>query len=152
MSTKGSGITSDELLEEAIPLIAQARTGLGITSARAAERAGTSSSRYRDLEAGRVPRNKQSVHQMVEVAKSLGLKSVRACYADAIDQYLRVGVARDEPLTVFFDALDSPVANLISLWHYTDSAQADKRAGNRRFRHRRLSRQGATGGTRRVHH
>ncbi|MYD96950.1 MAG: helix-turn-helix domain-containing protein [Gammaproteobacteria bacterium] len=64
VSRKGSELESADLLEEAIPLIAQdirsARTSLGITSARAAKRAGLSQSRYRDLEAGRMPRSKRT--------------------------------------------------------------------------------------------
>ena len=58
----------DQFLEEAIPLIAEdlksARTRLDITSARAAKHAGISWSRYRCLETGKVPRNKQNVVAM----------------------------------------------------------------------------------------
>ena len=122
MSRQGPDITSEELLEEAIPLIAQdlrsARRDLGLTSAGAAKRAGIGLSRYRDLEAGRVPRNRENVRDLVEVARSLGLESVRTCYADAVGQYVRAGVARGEPLTLFIDALDSPVADLKAHGHF----------------------------------
>ena len=111
-----------ELIEEAIPLIAEdlksARTGLGITSIKAAKRAGISWSRYRDLETGRVQKSKRSVATMVEVARSLGLESVRMSYVDIIDQYVRVGIAKNEPHTIFFDALDSPITELKARGHF----------------------------------
>ena len=46
------------------------------------------------------------------------MDSIRTCYADAIDQYLRAGIAPDEPLTLFFDALDSPLAHLKLEGHF----------------------------------
>ena len=106
----------DQFLEEAIPLIAEdlksARTRLDITSARAAKHAGISWSRYRCLETGKVPRNRQNVVAMFSVAENLGLKAVRMSYVDFIEQYLQVSVARDEPLTIFIDTLDANVAEL----------------------------------------
>ena len=111
-----------ELPEEAVPLIADdlksARTGLGITSARAAKLAGISWSRYRALETGQVRKSNRSVAKMVEVARSLGLESVRISYVDIIDQYARVSVAKDEPPTIFFDALDSPITELKARGHF----------------------------------
>ena len=111
-----------ELFEKAIPLIAEdlksARMGLGITSAKAAKRAGVSWGRYRELETGRVRKSKRSVATMVEVARSLGLDSVRMSYVDFMDQYVRVGVAKDKPPTIFFDALDSPITELRARGHF----------------------------------
>lgn len=111
-----------KLFEEAIPLIAEdlkaARTGLGITSARAAKRAGISWSRYRTLETGQVRVSQRGVAKMVEAARSLGLASVRLSYVDIINQYVRAGVAKDEPPTIFFDALDSPITELRARGHF----------------------------------
>ena len=96
----------DQLLEEAIPLIAEdlrsARTRLGITSTRAAKRAGMSWNRYRQLENGKVNRSKQSVAAMISAAESLGLETVRMSYLDFLDEYLQVGVAHDEPPTCLY--------------------------------------------------
>ena len=112
----------DEFLEEAILLIGQdlrsARTRLGITSARAAKRAGMNLSRYRQLETGKVRRSKQSVAEMISAAERLGLETVRMSYVDFLDEYLQVGVAHDEPLTFFIDALDSNIAELKEEGHF----------------------------------
>ena len=112
----------DQLLEEAIPLIAQdlrsARIGLGITSARAAKRAGVSWNRYRQFETGKVHRRKESVVAMISAADSLGLETVRMSYVDFLDEYLQVGVAHDEPPTMFIDALDSNIAELKEQGHF----------------------------------
>ena len=113
---------TDQLIEEAISLISQdicsARRDLGISSARAAKRAGVSWNRYRDIETGQVRRSRRSVQKMVEAAKRLGLESVRMCYVDTTGQYVRVDVARNEPDTVFVDALDSPLGELKAQGHF----------------------------------
>ena len=111
----------DQLLEEAIPLIAEdlrnARARLGLTSARAAKRARISASRYRMLESGRARRTKQDLAAMISVAGHLGLESVRMSYVDIIDQYMRVGAADNGPLTIYVDTLDSSVAELKEQGH-----------------------------------
>ena len=113
---------TDQSIEEAISLISQdigsARRDLGITSARAAKRAGVSWNRYRDIETGQVRRSRRSVQKLVEVAKRLGLASVRVCYVDATGEYMRVGVARNEPETIFVDGHDSPVGDLKAQRHF----------------------------------
>ena len=112
----------DQLLEEAIPLIAEdlriARARLGITSARAAKRAGMSCSRYRLLESGRMRRSRQTFAAMISVAGHLGLESVRVSYMGSIDQHMRVGVARNEPVRIYFDTLDSNIAQLKEQSHF----------------------------------
>ena len=112
----------DQLLEEAIPLIAEdlrdARVVQGLTFARAAAQARISVSRYRTLESGRVRRSPQNVAAMVSVAERLGLESVRVSYAEFVGQYLRVVVAGNGPLTIFIETLDSSVAQLKEQGHF----------------------------------
>ena len=112
----------DQLLEEAIPLITEdlrkARARLGLTSATAAMRAGISTSRYRMLESGRVRDPKQDVAEMISVAGHLGLESVRMSYVDVIDQYMRVGIVGNGPLTILVDTLESSVAELKEQGHF----------------------------------
>lgn len=107
---------TDPLIEEAISLISQdissARRDLGITSIKAANRAGVSWNLYRQIETGRVQRSRRSIQKMAKVAKRLGLDSIRMCYVDTTGQYMRFDVARNEPYTIFVDAQDSPVADL----------------------------------------
>ena len=55
---------------------------------------------------------------MAEVARSLGLESVRTCYVETLGQCIRFDVARSEPPTLFFDTLDSPVADLKAQGHF----------------------------------
>ena len=113
---------TDQMIEGAISLISQdissARRDLGITSARAAKRAGVSWSRYRDIETGQVRRSRRSLQTMVEVARSLGLASVRVCFVDTTGEYMRVGVARNEPETIFVEGHDSPVGDLKAQRHF----------------------------------
>ena len=113
---------TDQFIEGAIPLIAEdlrnSRARLGITSAKAAKRAGINASRYRMLESGRAHRNKPNVAAIISAAGRLGLESVRVCYADFIDQYIRVVVVENGPLTIFFDTLDSSVAQLKEQGHF----------------------------------
>ena len=112
----------EKFLEEAVSLMAEdlkdARAHLGITSARAAKRAGISLSRYMMLESGRARRSKYNVAAMISAAERLGLGSVRVCYADFIGQHMRVVVAENGPLTIFIDTLDSSVAQLKEQGHF----------------------------------
>ena len=114
----GSAIMNiDQLIEEAIPLIAEdlrdARAHLGLTLAGAAERAGTSANWYRMIESGLLRRTKEGFAAMISLAGHLGLESVRVSYVDEDDQYMRVGTAGNAPLFTFFvDTLDSNVAQL----------------------------------------
>lgn len=106
----------DQFLGEAIPLIAEdlrdARKRLGLTSARAAKRAGISASRYRMLESDRLRKTKYNITAMISVAKCLGLESVRVSYVDFIDQYMRVDVTGNSSERILIDTLDSSVAQL----------------------------------------
>ena len=106
----------DELLDEAIPLMAEdvreARARLGITSARAAKQAGLEAARYEALEKGGIRRSRHNASDLVSVARRLGLESVRASYVDEIGQYMRIDLAADGPLTVFIDALEADPAQL----------------------------------------
>ena len=106
----------DELLEEAIPLIAEdiraARTEMRITSAGAAKRAGLAVARYRALEKGNIRRTSYNAAELVSMARSLRLKSVRASYVAEVRQYMRLDLSTDGPMTVFVDALETDVAQL----------------------------------------
>ena len=55
---------------------------------------------------------------MISAAESLGLETVRMSYVDFLDEYLQVGVAHDEPPTIFIDALDSNIAELKEQGHF----------------------------------
>ncbi len=106
----------DELLEEAVPLMAEdiraARARLAITSARAAKQAGLEAARYGALEKGSIPRSRHNVSELVSVARRLGLESVRASYVEEIGQSMRIDLSADGPLTVFIDALEADAAQL----------------------------------------
>ncbi|MYJ76210.1 MAG: hypothetical protein F4089_14455 [Gammaproteobacteria bacterium] len=65
-----------------------------------------------------MPRSKRTAKAMREVAARLGLESVRMSYVEFVDQYMQVSVARDEPLTVLIDALDSSVSDLKAQGHF----------------------------------
>lgn len=112
----------DDLPDEAIPLIAEDlrshRTRLGLTSARAAKRAGMSWNRYRRLESGQVQRNKQTIAAMYLAAERLGLQAVRVCHLEPVDQYLQVGVGGDDSPTLFIDTLETSVAELKEQGHF----------------------------------
>ena len=104
----------DELLEEAIPLVAEdlrnARVRLGLTRTTAATRTGTNASRYRTLESGAARNPKQDLAEMISAAGHLGLASVRMTYVDVIDQYMRVSTAGNSQIHI--DSLNSSVAEL----------------------------------------
>ena len=106
----------DELLEEAIPLIAEdlreARARSGITSAMAAKRGLLRFARCRALESGRARRTKYNVASMISLARRLGLQSVRVSYVDVIRQHMKVDLSTDGPLTIFVDALDADFEEL----------------------------------------
>ena len=115
-------LDKEHLTEEAIALMAEdlrcARTRLGITSARAAKLARMSLSRYRQLESGRLRRSRQNAAAMYSAAERLGLETVRVCHVDLVDQYLQAEVVRDKSPTIFFDNLDSSLAELKEQGHF----------------------------------
>lgn len=105
----------DPLFEEAILLLSEdlrdARERLCLTSARAAKRAGISTSQYRMLES-ELHKTQDDLNEMISVARRLGLESVRVFYADFIEQYVRVGFAENGPSMFFIDTLDLSAAQL----------------------------------------
>ena len=111
-----------ELLEEAIPLIAEDlkenRVRLGITSASAAKRAQLGVFRYRALENGSVPKTTHNVAQMISAARRLGLHSIRMSYVDEIVQHMRIDLTADGTLTIFIDTLDSDIRRLNEQGHF----------------------------------
>lgn len=110
------------LLAESFPLLAEdlraARVGLGITSTRAAELAELDPALYLALEEGTAVGNVENVGLMVSAAKCLGLKEVRFSHLDlsylykAQQQYLKVDLSTDRPLTIFLDTLRLDVREL----------------------------------------
>ena len=62
--------------------------------------------------------NKHNLAALVSAAGGLGLESVRVCYAEFLDQYIRVMVVENRPLTMFFDTLDSSLAQLKEQGHF----------------------------------
>ena len=111
-----------DLLQESFPLIAEdlrvAREGLGITSAVAAERAELDPALYRALEEGSVVRNTENLGLMVPAAQRIGLEEVRFKHVDfsylddVQQQYIKVDLSTDEPLTVFLDTLSLDIREL----------------------------------------
>ena len=99
----------DDLFGEAFPLMAEdlraASAGLGVTSTVAAERAEFDLALYRALEEGSVVRNVDNVGLMVSAARCLGLEEMRFSYVDEIQQYIKVDLSADGPLTIFVDTL-----------------------------------------------
>ena len=106
----------DQFLGKAIPLIAEdlrdARKRLGLTSAKAAKRAGISASRYRMLESDRLRKTRHNIAAMISVAGHLGLESVRVCYVDFIDEYMRIDATGSGSEMLLIDTLDSSVAQI----------------------------------------
>ena len=106
-------------LEEAIHLVAQdlklARTRLGVTSQKAAKRAGLSIEYYRALERGLVSTSQYVLRKLVSVCRHMDLESVRFCYIDEIDQYANLDLSSDPPsgrVILFLDTLKANVAEL----------------------------------------
>ena len=95
----------DQLLEEAIPLIAEDlkefRTRFSLTSFRAAKRARLDVLRYRALEAGAVPKTRHNAAQLISVARRLGLDSLRMGYVNEIDQHMRLSLTGNKQLTIY---------------------------------------------------
>ena len=106
----------NELLEEAIPLVAEdlrsARARRHLTSTEAAKQAGISVSRYRMFESGAARNPVEDLAEMISVAGHLRLESVRMSYVDFIDQHMRVSTARNGPVAIHIDTLDSSVTEL----------------------------------------
>ena len=105
-----------DFLEDAFPLLAEdlraARVGLDITSTVAAERAELDPALYRALEEGNVVRNTENVALMVSAARFMGLEELRFSYVDELQQYMKVDLSTDGPLTVFIDTLHVDVQEL----------------------------------------
>ena len=114
-------------MEEAIRLLAEDvrafRKGLAMTSARAAKRVRVSPSRYRALEGGELPRCPHNSSELVMVAQRLGMKSIRATYADEIGQYMNIDLSTEGPLTVFIDALESDFSGLKDQGHFVTASR-----------------------------
>ena len=89
-----------------------AREGLGITSTVAAGRAELDLALYRALEEGCAVRNTDNVALMMSAAQRLGMKEVRVTYADEVQQYMKVDLSAEGPLTVFLDTLRLDVQGL----------------------------------------
>ena len=106
-------------LEEAIHLVAEdlksARTRLGVTSQKAAKRAGLSIEYYRALERGLVSKSEYVLRKLVSLCRHMDLESVRFCYIDEIDQYANLDLSSDPPsgrVILFLDTLKANVAEL----------------------------------------
>lgn len=104
---------------ETIRLVAEdlraARAQLGITSGRAARRAGVAAARYRALKEGRVPNSQYVLRELVSACQRLGMESVRIAYVEEIAQYANIDLSREawkEPLTAFLDMLEADVTEL----------------------------------------
>ena len=106
----------DDLLEEAFRLMAEdlraARVGLGITSTVAAERADIDPALYRALEEGNVVRNADNADLMVSAAQCLGREEVRFSFVDEVQQYMKIDLSTDGPLTIFVDTLRLDIRDL----------------------------------------
>ena len=105
-----------DFLEEAFPLMAEdlraARVGFDITSTVAAERAELDPALYRALEKGNVVRNTENVALMVSAARCMGLDELRFSYVDEMQQYMKMDLSTDGPLTIFIDTLRFDVREL----------------------------------------
>ena len=105
-----------DFLDEAFPLMAEdlraARVGLDITSTVAAECAELDPALYRALEEGNVVRNTENVAMMVSAARCMGLEELRFSYVDELQQYMKLDLSTDGPLTVFIDTLHLDVREL----------------------------------------
>ena len=106
-----------DLLDEAIPLMAEdlqaARARLGITLEVAADRAQMDPAVYLALEEGSVFSNIENVGLMMSAAKGLGLKEVRFSYVEEVQQqYMKVDLSVEGPLTIFLDTLRYDVREL----------------------------------------
>ncbi len=55
---------------------------------------------------------------MFAAAERLGLDTIRYCHVDSVDQYLQVEFGRDESPTIFFDTLDTSLAELKEQGHF----------------------------------
>ena len=106
----------DEFITKAIPLMAEdlaaARAELGITSAKAAKRAGISATRYRALEKGRIRKTVHNAGTMMSVARRMGLEAIRASHVDEIGQHMKIDLSFDGPQTIFIDILDADTSEL----------------------------------------
>ena len=105
-----------DFLDEAFPLMAEdlraARVGLDITSTVAAECAELDPALYRALEEGNVVRNTENVAMMVSAPRCMGLEELRFSYVDELQQYMKLDLSTDGPLTVFIDTLHLDVREL----------------------------------------
>jgi len=106
-------------LDEAIRLVAQdlraARKHLQITSCQAAKRASVSAEYYERLEKGLVPRSEQILRTLVSVCWCLDVKSVRAFFLDAADQYVNFDLSSHRSSgrkIMFLDTLQANIAKL----------------------------------------
>ena len=89
-----------------------ARVGFDITSTVAAERAELDPALYRALEEGNVVRNTENVALMVSAARCMGLDELRFSYVDEMQQYMKMDLFTDGPLTIFIDTLRFDVREL----------------------------------------
>ena len=86
---------------------------LGITSSLAASRCGIDSSLYIAFEEGSVDRNQDNLGIAASVAKRLGLEEIRISYVEDVQQqYLKLDLYADGPLTIFIDTLRHDVREL----------------------------------------
>lgn len=106
-------------LEEAIHLVAEdlksARTRLGVTSQKAAKRAGLSATYYRALERGLAPKSVHVLRKLISVCRRLDLKSVRFSYIDEIEQYANLDLSSNPSSGRIISFLDTMEANLAEL-------------------------------------
>ena len=105
-----------DLLDEAFRLMSEdlraTRAGLGISSTVAAERAELDPDLYRSLEEGNVVINADSADLMVTAAQALGREEVRFSFVDAAQQYMKLDLSTDGPLTAFVDTLRLGIGDL----------------------------------------
>ena len=107
---------------QAIRLVAQdlraARERIGITSNRAARRAGLAATYYRALEKADVPKTDHVLRKLVSVCQRMDMASARIAYIDEIDQYLNLDLSSDPSsgrIIVFRDTLEANAARLHDL-------------------------------------
>ena len=109
-------------LDESISLAAldlrAARQHLGITSHEAAKRAGLSAAYYRRLENGLVPKSKHILRTLISVCQHLDLKSVRAFYLDAADQYVHLDLSSGPTSGRKIIFLETLLANIAKLHEF----------------------------------
>lgn len=113
---EGSGRDRRDLLDEALPLMAEdlhaARLGLRIASATAAERCGLGLAVYRVLEEGRIGSDPENLGIMLSASRCLGLEQVRWSYVGELGQYIKMGLSADGPLEIFVDSLEIGVGEV----------------------------------------